>query len=33
VDYDGTGGTVSIAFRPTVIKTLADEWSEQEVTA
>ena len=32
VDYDGAGGTVSITFRPTGIKTLADEWSAQEVT-
>ncbi len=33
VDYDGAGGMVSINFRPTGIKTLADEWSRQEVTA
>jgi len=33
VDYDGSGGTVSITFRPTGIKTLADEWRQQEVTA
>ena len=33
VDYDGAGGTVSTTFRPTGIKTLADEWKGQEVTA
>ncbi|NIA22217.1 MAG: recombinase family protein [Anaerolineaceae bacterium] len=33
VDYDGQNGNVSITFRPTGIKTLAAELSQQEVTA
>ena len=33
VDYDGASGTVSITFRPTGIKTLADERKGQEVIA
>ena len=33
VDYDGKNGNVSITFHPTGIKTLAEELSQQEVTA
>jgi len=33
VDYDGPNETVSIIFHPTGIKTLANELSQQEVTA
>jgi hypothetical protein len=30
VAHDGPAGKVSITFRPTGIKTLADEWTQED---